>query len=130
MGAILDRACTIAQAVVVLMTGDHLARLGTRDLKEGDPPYEKMSTPQARAHVLFEAGMVFGRHPERTILVTLGDVRPFSDIGCSRTTPASSAGSRASQSSGCGLIAWMGMVIRWGSRDSLREFLACGVPYL
>jgi hypothetical protein len=32
-------------------------------------------------NVLFEAGLAFGRHPEQTILIMLGSLRPFSDIG-------------------------------------------------
>ena len=79
-GQILDRAFSQAQAVIVLVTGDDLARLGTRFQKAGDPPHERELTPQARPNVLFEAGMAFGRNPERTILVSLGDSRPFSDI--------------------------------------------------
>jgi predicted nucleotide-binding protein len=80
IGEILHRAFSQATAVVVLITGDDLARLGTRFQAVGDPPHEKELTPQARPNVLFEAGMAFGRHPERTILVTLGNSRPFSDI--------------------------------------------------
>jgi DNA-binding MarR family transcriptional regulator len=36
--------------------------------------------PQARPNVLFEAGLAFGRHPERTILVEFDASRPFSDV--------------------------------------------------
>jgi predicted nucleotide-binding protein len=80
VGEILDTAFTHAQAVVVLFTGDDVARLGTRYLTANDPPYEREPTPQARPNVLFEAGLAFGRNPERTILVTLGNIRPFSDV--------------------------------------------------
>lgn len=79
-GQALDRAFSEAKAVVVLITGDDLARLDPRFLTDSDPDYETKLTPQARPNVLFEAGMAFGRHPERTILVRLGHSRVFSDI--------------------------------------------------
>ena len=79
-GEILDRAFAEAQAVVVLITGDDLARLGTSYADANDPPEETDPTPQARPNVLFEAGMAFGRHPERTILVHFGKTRPFTDV--------------------------------------------------
>lgn len=80
IGQVLDRAFSEAMAVVVLITGDDLARLDPRFLTDDDPDYEKKLTPQARPNVLFEAGMAFGRHPERTILVRLGNSRAFSDV--------------------------------------------------
>jgi hypothetical protein len=57
-----------------------MARLGTRFLKPSDKEYERDLSPQCRPNVLFEAGMAFGKHPERTIVVALGETRPFSDI--------------------------------------------------
>ena len=79
---VLDKAFSLAQAVVVLMTPDDEARLRSlyhhRQRKE--PAYETELTPQARPNVLFEAGMAMGRNPDRTILVEIGDLRPFTDI--------------------------------------------------
>jgi predicted nucleotide-binding protein len=80
VGEILDRAFAEVQAVVVLLTGDDLAHLRRKFVNVDDPPHETGPTPQARPNVLFEAGMAFGRHPERTVLVTLGYTRPFSDV--------------------------------------------------
>jgi predicted nucleotide-binding protein len=77
---VLDAAFREAQAIVVLLTGDDMARLGKAFVTKDDPVYETEPTPQPRPNVLFEAGMAFGRHPDRTILVSLGSTRPFSDI--------------------------------------------------
>jgi hypothetical protein len=63
---------------MVLVTGDDLARLGTR-YTESNKNHEDL-IPQARPNVLFEAGMAMGRNAERTIIVQFGEVRPFSDI--------------------------------------------------
>lgn len=81
IGEILDAAYTRAQAVLVLMTPDDEGRLREFFRKPEDPQHEVELTPQARLNVLFEAGMAMGRFPERTILVELGHLRPFSDIG-------------------------------------------------
>jgi predicted nucleotide-binding protein len=81
IGEILDTAFNYAQAVLVLMTPDDIAWLHPNLQSEDDPLYEKTPTAQARPNVLFEAGMAIGRFPDRTILVELGKIRPFSDIG-------------------------------------------------
>jgi predicted nucleotide-binding protein len=80
IGEVLDAAFSNAQAVVVLLTGDDLACLREDFCKPHDPAHEKDLTPQARPNVLFEAGMAFGRHADRTIMVQIGTLRPFSDV--------------------------------------------------
>lgn len=81
IGEILDEAFEQAQAVVVLLTGDDEARLQQEFIKDSDPEYEKELIPQARPNVLFESGMAIGKKVERTILVQIGGLRPWSDIG-------------------------------------------------
>ncbi len=80
VGEILDAAFDAAQAVIVLLSPDDLARLRDEFVRDSDEDWEKTLTPQARPNVLFEAGMSFGRFPDRTVLVELGILRPFSDI--------------------------------------------------
>jgi predicted nucleotide-binding protein len=77
---ILNVGFNRAQAIVVLMTPDDEAKLRYEFQSENDPPHEKDLTPQARANVIFEAGMALGRDPNRTVLVEIGRLRPFSDI--------------------------------------------------
>jgi predicted nucleotide-binding protein len=80
IGEILDVAFSNAQAVVVLMTPDDVAQLQEQFRSSHDPLYESQLTGQARPNVLFEAGMAMGRNPNRTVIVELGTLRPFSDI--------------------------------------------------
>jgi predicted nucleotide-binding protein len=80
IGEVLSHAFQVAKTVVVLFTPDDEAFL-RRDLRGNkEPDYEIELTPQARPNVLFEAGMAFGVRPDRTVLVELGSMRPFSDI--------------------------------------------------
>ena len=80
VGEILDAAFANAQAVVVVMTSEDEARLRQEYVTEDDPTYERELTPQPRPNVLFEAGLALGRQPDRTLLVEIGQIRPFSDM--------------------------------------------------
>ena len=80
IGEILDAAFSKACVVVVLFTPDDEVRLRQEFRGDTEPPHETNLTGQARPNVLFEAGMAMGRHPERTVLVELGNLRPFTDI--------------------------------------------------
>ena len=77
---ILDKAFSIAGAVIVLFTPDDIAWLREELRAPKEQDHDVNPTPQARPNVLFEAGMAMGRYPERTVLVELGEVRPFTDI--------------------------------------------------
>lgn len=80
VGQVLNVAFGMAQAVVVLLTGDDMAYLREELHGQSEEPYEVNPTPQARPNVLFEAGMALASHPDETILVEVGTLRPFSDI--------------------------------------------------
>jgi predicted nucleotide-binding protein len=80
IGEVLEQAFEGAAAVLVLLTPDDQAKLRDELIGAGDPEYERNLSPQARPNVLFEAGMAFGLHPDRTVLVELGELRPFSDV--------------------------------------------------
>lgn len=79
VGEVLNAAFRHAAAVVVLLTPDDEARLKKEFQAPGDPAFERALSGQARPNVLFEAGRAFGSHPDSTILVQIGDLRPFSD---------------------------------------------------
>jgi len=81
VGEVLDAAFREAAAIVVLLTPDDEAKLRAQFINSNDPVHEKNLTGQARPNVLFEAGMAFGRDPNSTVLVQLGETRPFSDVG-------------------------------------------------
>jgi predicted nucleotide-binding protein len=80
IGEILKKGFSEAKAVVVLMSPDDVGKVKKEFRREGDHPSETELTPQARLNVIFEAGMAFGYCAERTVVVELGSLRPFSDI--------------------------------------------------
>ena len=80
IGQVLDAAFLQAKAVLVLFTPDDEVRLKEVFRDSSDPDYEAELTGQARPNVLFEAGMAMGRNADQTVLVELGELRPFSDV--------------------------------------------------
>lgn len=81
IGEVLEAAFANARAIVVLLTPDDLVQLRPDLVTPTDKPYERTLTAQARPNVLFEAGMAFATHPGRTLLVQVGNVKEFSDVG-------------------------------------------------
>jgi predicted nucleotide-binding protein len=81
VGEAIDAAFRIAKAVVVVLTGDDEVRLRRQFCEEGEEEREKVMMPQSRPNVIFEAGLAFGRHPQNTILVQIGNMRSISDLG-------------------------------------------------
>jgi predicted nucleotide-binding protein len=79
IGDVLEHAFDKAQAILIIFSGDDEAKLKARFLKKGDPAWENKLTPQPRPNVIFEAGMAFGRHPNRTIVVQVEKIRDISD---------------------------------------------------
>jgi len=75
IGDVLDLAFEQAAAVVVLLTPDEHVRL-----RNGLPHGPTSWRLQSRPNVLFEAGRAFARHPNRTVLVVLGDQELPSDL--------------------------------------------------
>jgi predicted nucleotide-binding protein len=88
---ILDTGFEDAGATVVLFTPDDEARLKREFVKNSDSAREKNLTGQPRQNVLFEAGMAFGRHPDKTILVEVSTLRPISDLVGRHTVRLSNA---------------------------------------
>ncbi len=67
-------------AVIALLTPDDVAFLDPTFWKDKDKDWEKQPSPQARANVLFEMGIAFALHENHTIIVQVGELRPFTDI--------------------------------------------------
>ena len=77
---IVDKALSEAGAIVALLTPDDEARLTSHLWSEQESSLEKEYLGQPRQNVLFEAGVAYGRAPQRTILVRVGSHRPMSDL--------------------------------------------------
>ena len=81
VGDMLNIVMEKAEAIVVLFTPDDQAQLKDQFVKSGERSSEGKLQAQARPNVLFEAGLALGAHPTKTIMVEVGKVKPFSDIG-------------------------------------------------
>jgi predicted nucleotide-binding protein len=70
-----------AHAVVALMTPDDVVRLHPALHGENEPPAETEDSMQARPNVLLEMGMAFMSHPNATLVLFAGRMRPVTDLG-------------------------------------------------
>lgn len=77
VGQIVDTLFAEIQAVVVVLTGDEDVQLRA-PFRQGKD--DSNTARQSRPNVFFEAGMAFARHPDRTLVVQIGEHRPFSDM--------------------------------------------------
>lgn len=77
IGEVLNVGFKKAQAAIVLLTPDDIVRLRV-DYWESDD--EDNWHGQPRPNVYIETGMALALHPDRTIIVQLGAVRPASDL--------------------------------------------------
>jgi len=80
IGEALESAFKNAQAVIVLLSPDDEVRLSPKLWNTSEEENEKDFKLQARPNVLFEAGMAFGTHSDRTLLIEVGQVKAFSNV--------------------------------------------------
>ncbi|MDX3387447.1 nucleotide-binding protein [Streptomyces niveiscabiei] len=100
LGEVVAHAPSQAQAALVLLTPDDIAKLHPQLLGDREHDDETRLTGQPRQNVLIELGMVLMAYPERTVIVEVGRLRQ----------PADTAGRN---------------VIRFdGSEESLRKIVA------
>jgi predicted nucleotide-binding protein len=74
---VIKGALKRAQGVLVMFSPDEEARLKAKH--RGDRDSKKLEG-QSRLNVIFEAGIALGAHPEKTLLIEVGNVRNISDI--------------------------------------------------
>jgi predicted nucleotide-binding protein len=80
IGDVLDKVFAQAQALIVLFSPDDETKLKDHFVGAGEKQTEGKLKPQARANVIYEAGMAMARHQEKTIMVQVGTIKGFSDI--------------------------------------------------
>ena len=80
IGQVLDDVFGQVDALVVIFSPDDDVKLKDQFLKPSEGNTEGRTRGQARPNVIFEAGMAMARHPEKTIMVQVGDMKSFSDI--------------------------------------------------
>ncbi|EIG62918.1 TIR domain-containing protein [Bradyrhizobium sp. WSM1253] len=81
VGDLIERVMDQAQAVLVMFSPDDMVQLRDVFVDRHERNTEGKLQGQARPNVLFEAGLAMGAHAEKTVLVQVGHVKQFSDIG-------------------------------------------------
>ena len=80
VGSVIDEVMEQAQAVVVMLSPDDLVQLKPHFVGRDEKNSEGKPQGQARPNVLFEAGMAMAAHSEKTVMVRIGRIKPFSDV--------------------------------------------------
>ncbi|MEV6304641.1 TIR domain-containing protein [Actinoplanes sp. NPDC051861] len=80
VGDVILTGMRMADAILVLLTPDDMVVLRDDLVRDDDGETERCLLGQARPNVFYEAGMadILGR--ERTVIVEVGKIKPFSDV--------------------------------------------------
>ncbi len=70
-----------AQAIVVMLSPDDEAKLKDQFVAKHERQSEGKLRGQARPNVIFETGVAIGTHHKKTVMVRVGDVKTFTDVG-------------------------------------------------
>lgn len=70
-----------AQAIIVMLSPDDEVKLKSQFVGAKEHSTEGKLRGQARPNVIFETGISIGAHHRKTLIVQVGDVKPFTDIG-------------------------------------------------
>jgi predicted nucleotide-binding protein len=70
-----------AQAIVVMLSPDDEAKLKDQFVGRNERVSEGKLRGQARPNVIFETGIAIGAHHKKTVIVQVGQVKAFTDIG-------------------------------------------------
>ena len=70
-----------AQAIVVMLSPDDEVKLKEQFVGKTEKESEGKMRGQARPNVIFETGIAIGTHHRKTVIVQIGEVKPFTDIG-------------------------------------------------
>jgi predicted nucleotide-binding protein len=80
IGDVVATGLRMADAAIVVITPDDLVKLRPDLLHEGDGEVERTIYGQARPNVIYEAGYADALGLNRTLIVEIGQSKPFSDI--------------------------------------------------
>jgi predicted nucleotide-binding protein len=75
IGQTINSAMKRVQAVVVMFSPDEDAKLKSKFCAQNEKATLGKAASQARPNVLFEAGLALGAHPDKTLLIQVGEMR-------------------------------------------------------
>jgi hypothetical protein len=79
VGEVMGTAARLAQATLFLLSPDDIVKPNP-DVSPDNPAHEGDHAGQPQANVLVELGMALVAHPDRTIVVEVGHLKPVGDL--------------------------------------------------